>query len=487
MLVKRGDSIIADSKYVTSKYFDGMISYLDPKDWEKPPTLSDYYFGEVAVFELPRDWKPLLIESTSVLGDLTSIGAAYRSAKGFIDPKQIAPLVDKAYPKFLEDYYTHKYQMKIVDGTMLSPLIIKDSSLIDPSRAVIPDIGQITAGNYTIGPAAGDDYPTASGAGGAYAALGNLTGNLTFTQTGNIVEAVALATMSINLGGFVLTHTSDNPHYGDPTAGWLITFNNNSHGYYITPDGPGTVNMLNLRTFRQIATGANVRDIIMAAINLGFTFNCHDLLMDGNNFSKWILGLEDADAIVNCWNVNAWDSLGFNIRVGAWNANGFLENCNSYSGSDIGIGLSGAAVSVNNCASFDNTGTDFNAIAAATGNNNLSTDATAADGNWAVGAGNLINQVTAACVQGVNPAVANFMDILDPGTLVSAGVANGIAARTTCIRNRAVPNGVAATSIGSAEIPTPEPPTPTPSGRSGGKSPHRQQYWQRMIKHGGSI
>jgi len=103
---------------------------------------------------------------------------------------------------------------------------------------------------------------------------------------------------------------------------------------------------------------------------------------------------------------------------------------------------------------------------AAIGRYNRSSDATAADVNWGGGGvGNTINAVVAADVQSVNDANAAFFDITDPGALVSAGEANGIAARTTCIRGRPVPNAVPATSVGPAEIPTPEPPpTPTPSG-----------------------
>jgi hypothetical protein len=208
-------------------------------------------------------------------------------------------------------------------------------------------------------------------------------------------------------------------------------------------------------------------------------------MLDGAGQGGYGMAWLWAGITLSIWNCVIWGfgTSGF-IVFGVDLANDNYENIDIYD-STVGLIGSNQIFTVANMACFDN-GVDFQTIGGATGTNCLSVDATAANPNWAVGVGNLINQVTANCVQGVNPAVANFMDILAGGTLDGAGVAN-VLARPTCIRNRAVP-GPNGTSIGAAEIP-PVAPTPTPVTVAeaerllGAMNANTRQYWNRMDGH----
>jgi hypothetical protein len=192
----------------------------------------------------------------------------------------------------------------------------------------------------------------------------------------------------------------------------------------------------------------------------------HDLLLDGN------VGLANVCVYLNTnpitgevFNGVNWDQQAGGILLNATSGPMTVENWAAYaSRATVGFNLINTAVVARNCTAYDNNTNDFVNIGAATGRYCRSSDATAADVNWAAALGNTINAVVLNDVQGVNDAVANFFDILAGGPLDGAGEVNAIAARAVCIRNRAVP-GPNGTSVGPAEIVTPEP-TPTPTTRN---------------------
>lgn len=478
LLMKRGDSIIAPTKEKEYRWFDGMLGFIDPKDWSGPVELSDYYTGEVAIIKVNRDWKPLAVESVRHYEANGPGVSGFRESRGWIDPKQLAPLVDPQIPDFLTKYYIHKGKLPMVDGTKLSPIIVKDTRLIDPKRAVIPDVGQVTTGTFQVGPGGGDHYPTFGGAGGAWAAAGNLTGNLTFQHnTGNINE-IAQAVTNIDLNGFTLLNENNTPPVGDPTVGFILQENfGGNHFFLDQAEGPGAVDFKQLYIQRQQAkTNAVFGQIVDFNIIAAHDKNVYGCLLDGGNFVGSGIVVGDVTPFHNHWNNMIWQHVSNGIHVFNPATNGFTENNSVW---DCGIGINGNArfIFCRNNASWDCV-SDYGALAAATGRYNLSSDLTAVNANWAVGVANITNTAAAICVQSVNPALAAFLDILDPGSLVDAGEANAIAARTTCVRGRPVPNSNAATSIGAAETPTPTPPPP-PSGRNFWNA-NRRQYWHRM-------
>jgi hypothetical protein len=212
----------------------------------------------------------------------------------------------------------------------------------------------------------------------------------------------------------------------------------------------------------------------------------HDLLLDGNGArANQLLRLNINQYYPHVYNCVGWDgSTGlyiFDVSSGA-----LVENNAAYD-SDTSFGfnfVNSANVTARNNTSYDNFGADYANIGATIGRYNRSSDATAADVNWAVGSlGNTINAVVLNDVQGVNDAVANFFDIVVGGPLDSAGEANAgqRAIAAVCIRNRPVPNHLAQTSVGPAEIPEPVvPPEPTPTE----ERRHIRQYVFRMTATG---
>ncbi|GAF73298.1 unnamed protein product, partial [marine sediment metagenome] len=196
-----------------------------------------------------------------------------------------------------------------------------------------------------------------------------------------------------------------------------------------------------------------------ANIDVAHDLCLHDLLWNSNAREYASIYCSDATPTHYVYNNVLWEPDGICFR-GLINADSLIENNAAYiatgtnSGEGDGFNAVNRGGAYRNNTSYDNARNDFGLIGVATGTNNRSSDITAADVNWAVGVGNTINAVVAADVQGVNDALANFFDITAGGPLDGAGVANGIAERLLCIRNRAVP-GPNGTSVGPAEIVTP--------------------------------
>lgn len=465
---KRGDGIIAPNKTKQVRLFDGMCGgYIDPEDWQTPPVLSPYTQGETLWIEIRKTkaMKQWAANAGKPQGTIAEkyISTDYRRMSSWIDFKALEPYVRLQVPDFLKKVWQHKLQIPVVKLDTIDPMCIKDAQAIDTNRTLIDDVGQITQGTYTIGPAAGDNYPTFGGAGGGWAALGNLTGNLTFQLTGNITET-GIAAMTENLGGFTLTNTSNAPHYGDPTRGWLVQVNHQTVFMQPQCEGPGTFIAEHLHSRRVAAPANNTIEYDPVLIDAAFNLYLRNLLVNCNARSEFGFYLRDNTPIIYAYNNVIWDAAVFagicyNILASAINQNSIIENTACYGSENFGIDLNGQVCTVRNCTAYGN-GVDFNGTANSTGRYNRSSDLTAANANWAAGVGNTTGAVVAADVQGINDAAANFFDIIVGGPLDSAGEANAIAARTTCIRNRAVPNYLGGTSIGPAEIP------PVVSGRN---------------------
>lgn len=473
----RGDAAAPDGKPKVLGVFDGMLQYLDPRHegWTELPVFSDEHLTEAIVFEVERSLLPALIAGTAQVNqpvvDMESSEPVvypdgYRYTSKYLDWGVLEPYVIAQCPDFKNLLYEKDAKIPVLKVPFFPMTALKDSTTIDVNRdpSLRPEVGALLPGNYTVGVAGA--YLTFGGAAGAYVANnagGAMTGDVTMTEISNIVEtATALATQT--LGGFTWLTTSDNPHYGDPTAGWLIQENFQAIMFDWSEEGPGVMEIEHIHTIRTANyAGGNYTFWLRNAIN-PHTANIHDFLIDGNGSRERQGTIIAANAPVpRLWNIVVWEC--DNVGISAASANALIENCAVYlcsginGGAGAGYALGNVACTCRNSTAYDNT-VDFLNIAAATGRFCRSSDLTAADVNWAAGLGNTINAVVLNDVQGVNDAVANYFDIIAAGPLDGAGEANVIAARVLCIRNRAVP-GPNGTSVGPAEIPVPVAPTPT--------------------------
>ena len=452
---KRGDSILAPDKPKQLRLFDGMCGgYIDPADWDKPPVISAYNQGETLWIEVPKSSPVLKFaqdagkpENDSQQG---TIPPNYRRMTNWIDFKTLAPYVESQCPDFLTKVYQHKYQIPVISLNSIDASCIKDSQLITPTRSLIDDVGQITSGDYTVGSDGGDDYPTYGGAGGLFAAFGNLTGNLTGALNSAITET-ASAQATISLGGNTLEFNSNSAHGGDPTAGYLISCNFTASNYFdFQQEGAGTTNILGYRIKWTGTANAGNNIIIIAAIGTACTINIYDLMFDGDSKSNAGIYVFDDTPILNIYNNVIWDngSHGLIVQSAKGNASNLYENNVFYANGGYGVEHVNNGGTFRNNAAYGNTSGDFNRIGNATGNNNVSSDATAADGNWSSGSNNQTNNTVGNDVESTTDTESDFFDITPSGALDGAGTANGIAARTTGIRGRAV---TSPPSIGAAE------------------------------------
>jgi len=303
-------------------------------------------------------------------------------------------------------------------------------------------------GNFTVGSGAGDDFATWAL---AYAAILNLTGDLTYTQTTATNEVAQASTGNI-LNGHSFTCNSQTPHNGDPTGGLITTHSFNTHGFNMSMEGPGTVNMYDLYLRGNAPAPVITSALNCSAVGTGFTFNFHDILLDGNGgaYRTGLFYLNDNTPNYYFWNIFGWDADLRGVYMDSANASSIFENITIYD-SGIGFEITNEPVTIRNCAGVGNT-TDFSNIGAATGRNNASDDATAANGNWAVGTNNNINIVAATEFESLLDNTANFLKVTNAGVCGVGGQAVGIAANTTGIRDNARPGADALISIGADEL-----------------------------------
>ena len=311
----------------------------------------------------------------------------------------------------------------------------------------------VTSGSYTVG--SGGDYPTWGGAAGATANIGNLTGNLTFTQITATTETARALILSKNVGNFALTFDSDTPHNGDPTGGLITSYNyGGSEGFYTSALVFGTGHVIWKNLYQKAIGGSNLNNFISFEQASGNgRFYIEDILMDGNNkvtaaVKSFNVG---ASSFVKIKNVNVWDSANFSFELQSCAGTATLENCNAYNGT-TGYYHFGKAHVLNNCTGDSNSNEDFASVNLSTGNNNSSGDASAANANWNAGANNIINQVTANCVESTSDTNSDFFNITESGPWDGTGTTNTLT-RPYGIRGNVVP-GPNGTSIGVAELET---------------------------------
>jgi len=459
LIVKIGDQPTASGKKHLGMKEGMPICYIDEKDWglSLEKIMSPDMHRIFACIQVDRKKLPFIKKMLKPLGGVKNMT---RQRKKYIKLKTLereTGIVD------LESKLRHRVtKVPLINGMGLTDDLWKGAEGT-PEGIENFDINQITAGAATIG-VAGTYATWALG----FADLGNLTGNLTFTQISNVVEVAATVTTE-NLAGNTFRNTSDWSHNGDPTRGWRIAYNNGATGLiFCEMEGPGTYIVENLYVVAG-AVGNNGALVFFRNIGTAFDFHLCDNLFNCNALFDQGVKPSSAIPVFYMYNNAIWDTAnaggigaGFSLSL-ALNANSRVENNVIYGGVRTCWDLINRAAVLTNNYGFNGGGGTFTNIGAATGTNNLADNAQPIDAAWLVGVGNIINAVTGLCVQSINDAQANFLDIVEGGTLDGAGILNTIAARVTGIRGRVVP-GPTGTSVGTAEIVTPEPPAVYPAG-----------------------
>lgn len=322
----------------------------------------------------------------------------------------------------------------------LSAILVSTATL----AAVSKDVRAVSSGSYTVG--SGGDYATWAA---AVADLANLTGDLTFTQISATTE-VAAATMTELLGGYTITYTSNNKPNGDPTAGWVTSMNANALCLHFNAASSSGVIDIDGLYFKSIATNTNIFAYVQST---GVTtFMVRNCMFDHNGKASRSAQSNDGSTILAWFNNVTWGSSSANPMMNAFlcATTSVIENNTVYDCPNAeGIDCANNALTIRNNACYGNA-VDFAQIGTATGYNNSDTDGTAANANWATGAGNRTGTAVADFVS-VTDTDATFLDIAPAGGLCEVGYTTLLAVNTSCIHERDRPNSRTTVSIGAAE------------------------------------
>lgn len=438
--IKRGDGIISKNAAPQVRMFNGMCSgYIDPEKWQTPPSISVFSQGETQWIEVPKTKESL--EFAKEAGRLSAYDRSnknFRQAELLIDPVSLQPHSQNR--DFIFDFYTHKKPVPVLCLKSLPLNSIKESSRININDKPIEDVGQIQEGSFIVGGAPEDNYPLLGGAGGSFAALGNLTDNLYFYQSSTITET-AQSTTAISLNNHRLTVRP---------LSYLFVFNNSlcilsdlgaGDLFYPGPDGPGNIEFLNL----SVKAISALTSIFRPHVPVGADFNTYisRCFVNGNALTQINFILESTGANVIRRNL-IYAASGEGIRLGA-DSNTILNN--TILDCPTGMSLLDKAAIVRNNYVADSTVACITDKVGATGLFNATSDATG-QGAWDVELGNLINKASADCI---SLTESSYGDIIRGGPLDSAGQNTSIL--SPCIKGRFSPvPGTSTPSIGAAEL-----------------------------------
>lgn len=375
--------------------------------------------------------------------------------------KLLQPSLDTALRSAVEIAPVKAEKLKLTD------VLVSTATLAVAS----PDVRAVQSGTYDVGPAVGDDYATFVA---ARADMGNLTGDLTFQQTGDVTE-VATSIVTENLNNHKLTFTNTSKPTGDPTTGYVLSINADVIFFDDRQEGPGTTEYDGLYCKVVLNQAAGKYIWHSYVVGTQYTANFRDCMFDGNGKNGYnCLWVDDLQVVLNVWNCKIWDfeDTGIVATAGLIAAGAVWENVTIY-GCKRGCIPGGTnVVTVRNCAVYDCSTTCFSSIATSTGYNNSDTDGTAADGNWSTGSGNRTGTAAVDFVS-TDDTSADFLDLKSTGALCEVGTTTILAANTSCIRGRDRPNSRTTVSIGASEAIYPvitTPLVPATGGIAGGTS-----------------
>ena len=389
-----------------------------------------------------------LLASTHDIADKTLDTSIYRPRIKRIDIEVLASLCGI---RDLDKRMHSGDSLSIVNGTGLTEEHFKDATTIS-NDIRFTDVKHISIGAATVG--AAGKYATLVL---AYGDLVNLTGDLTFTVI-SAIAAAAQADVTEDLKSFTLLTTSSIDPLSDPTRnGNLITVTSDTGAFFNRPAGIGTFIQEKLFMTRTVA-GLNVtRPLLYSRVpSANIVCRYRNNMFNLGGLQGTGIYSDNVGAPLYISNNTFYNGGTYCIYIDTLdgNINSIYSN-NNMCGTAVGIVMNNNAGTLRNNIACTG-GANYSNIGAITGINNFGTDATGADGNFAVGSsGNQINQVAANGFQSLVNTDANFLDIIAGGIFDGAGVANDAAlARTLCGRGRQVP-GPNGTSVGVAERITP--------------------------------
>lgn len=297
----------------------------------------------------------------------------------------------------------------------------------------------ITSGSYTVGPAAGD-YASLSAA--VADISGPLSGDLTFTVIEDYTETAMIDFSAKDLNGYTLTCTGDTAHNGDFASGRVVSWYSSTLFFVSDPPNSSAGSVLIISNLNLRLSGANCRraiDINIASSLNDITVDVHDILADyRNGTASYRTAIEFATSgshntwVYNCIVLESKSLLGSGaIEVSSGGVTGTIENCvvlDSGGNSPGFNSASGAAFTgtVRNCVAINCAGACFSGFSGATGQNNMSDDATAGDGNWGTGTGNFPSITALSEFKSVTVASSDFMMPTNSGNAKNGGAAVSI-------------------------------------------------------------
>ena len=402
--------------YVSMAGSGEIIDYIDPQDWGEDA--AHILRGNCGAFR----YFPVSVEEK---GTYQSIIADTTTSKLMDFGKLEAVLGDN---KFTEEFYSKEGAAVILPKFVDYTAKIKNEK--DVNNPAVLDVKSISSGSATVG--SGGDYATWAA---AFTDIANLTGNLTFTQISDVTET-AESLIREDLGGYAFVCTSNSQHGGNPKAGWLITQNSDDYTFRLQGVGAGSMSLDGVHILSAVAqTGS--KSVVFANNNDSSTVNINDNLIDCNGGTGHRgIDVRDANVTHQIYNNVVWEAENEGILIVVSNAANLIEN-NIFYGCNEGLQFTSDALGVSRNNICVSTTTDFVDISAATGYNNASYDATAANANWGTGTGNIENITPANEFVSTDDTSPYFLKLKD-GSLDGAGATPGIAGNTTGIRGNAM-------------------------------------------------
>lgn len=254
----------------------------------------------------------------------------------------------------------------------------------------------ITSGSYTLKTSGGDYSTWAS----FWNDLGNLTGDITLTVDASaFTEASAPAAVTENLNGHTLTvQPASYPTTTDGTTGARITFNFNGQALNMQMEGPGTIIIQGIVFLWGASAGTSSFALYSLTISTEFTYIIRrNIFKGGRTAIRWA----DNTPVYQIYNNIIYDqnvsSNGYGLYASV-GLNGFASNNTMVDLGTNGVFGNGQTGTFENNLVHISGANNYDSVGSATGNNNSSYDATAADGNWSSGANNRTSKTTSPFV-----------------------------------------------------------------------------------------
>lgn len=407
--------------YVAVNPYDNgkLIDYIDPQDYNSGEDITSILRNNNAAF--PYMPVPRAEEST--------IRAIVQGADSTKRMDLVEVKTSVGDNRLWDDWHTRTGTESILPKFIDYTGKIKAAKDVD--NPAIIDQKAISSGTATTG--SGGTYATWT-ASLADIDAGGLTGALRFVQVSALTQsAQAAGTESLN--GYTLTLTSNNPHYGNQNAGWLTDVDIGAASEFnLGFEGAGTIIIEHLK-LQSDNQDAGYGLLFVNDVETPYDIYVHHNIFDCNNEGTYGPYVQDADPVCYFYRNFSIGPGAAGLYVNHGNASSIYENNTAYgfAGAGEGIDATGEGGTFRNNLAAGN-GTDFANIGSATGNYNSSDDATAADGSWSSGTGNIENITPGDELVSVTDTESRFLALKVASQLRDAGQTPGISANVLGMR-----------------------------------------------------